>query len=62
MFRILKRVEMTLSIIRPIIKAWGVGIGNKAQLRPAKAGAVALPELGNIEGNDPVTEKRARGL
>ena len=25
---------------------WG-GIGNKAQLRPAKAGAGAWPELGN---------------
>ena len=26
--------------------AWGGGIGNKAQLRPAKAGAGAWPELG----------------
>ena len=26
---------------------WGGGIGNKAQLRPAKAGAGAWPELGN---------------
>ena len=28
------------------VAGWG-GIGNKAQLRPAKAGAGAWPELGN---------------
>ena len=29
------------------VGGWGGGIGNKAQLRPAKAGAVAWPDLGN---------------
>ena len=28
------------------------GIGNKAQLRPAKAGAGAWPELGNSDFSD----------
>ena len=36
---------------------WGGGIGNKAQLRPVKAGAGAWPELGNYGGvNDNSTD------
>ena len=31
------------------IDGWVVGIGNKAQLRPAQAGAGAWPELGNYQ-------------
>ena len=39
---------------------WKVGIGNKAQLRPAKAGVGAWPELGKKEGTKEMKEEKIK--
>ena len=40
------------------VDGWTEGIGNKAQLRPAKAGAGAWPELGKNSGSLPFFARR----